>query len=1083
MRFGNLTAILILALGITSCLQAQQTLLEQDFNACGLPQGWDVHIQGNQNAIWYIGNSVLNNDDNGQSMNGSCFLFIDDDANGDNTPAYTLDVISPEFNGLGYQNINFSVDVHYRDYGPANEYFAIILKEGGVERELKRFGNGSSTGDTISEIQTLHFDLSFYIKHPDARLIFRYDDGGDFGWWAGIDNVKVVGLGAGTNLIAESFDDCVKPQGWTTDVVTGKADWSFGINQNPKAGIGNSMNGSCFAYFDDDILGDTSAYSVARLNSPWFDGTFFGRYFVDFDFIFRYYSEIVTLYVQNEDGSEYQIAQTTTANIGGPLFNTSNHLSFEISQFRAKKMRIIFQFDDGKNWGWWAGLDNFKIVGIGAANDLCSNATVLQTGADCLSGNNSTAVFDGPAAPCSGRTVAGLWYRWTADFSGTALLSCQSNFNDVVHIFRGACTNLQDVACNNHDEHGFQGEKTFFPVETGVDYWIRVSGLLDGFGVPKGDLCIKIEKNANLPQGPTNDRCDTATPLMVDGPCIPGVNFDADTFAPIPGKNRLARSDVWYRFTAPALSPTPATPLVLKANADFSNIITLYSGACGQLSEVASNHHGDLLELPDLKPGLEYWVQIAGNFAGIEGHLCPQIGSENKIVPPNDQCISAIPIALGVQCQAASNQNALFSGNIPACVPEIESDVWFKFTAQSGAVRINTGADFEHVLAVWEGNCDTLTNIFCKKNPLRCDGFVTVGNLNSGKTYYVQIGSLSGPNGVHQGNICIQIMDGASTPSFEKMNVLVEEHCNTLNTAVLSVQILGGRAPFTVLGAQNGDVLNSGDAYIVVVEDALGCQQSALGVVDNCANSGCTLAASVTEQQPACYGTLSGNIQTHVAGGTQPYSYHWSNGASGSSLDGVGAGIYAVTITDALGCEQMLGDTLIEPLPLVIAQGETVPPYTGESNGSVQIEIAGGTGPYQTQWWRNGLVFSDFEDLQNAPEGVYVLRIQDAKGCSDSLQVVLEEVLATDAPIAGVFAEVYPNPAHNKSTLTLALPQAANVQLQILDAQGKQLHAWTAEKILDQSIPLPVVGLPSGAYKIDIKTEVYHIQKSLIIIH
>ena len=83
MRFGTQVLTVIFSVCCFSMLHAQLTLLEQDFNDCGLPIGWEVNIQGNQNAVWYIGDAVLNNDDIGQSMNGSCFLFIDDDANGD----------------------------------------------------------------------------------------------------------------------------------------------------------------------------------------------------------------------------------------------------------------------------------------------------------------------------------------------------------------------------------------------------------------------------------------------------------------------------------------------------------------------------------------------------------------------------------------------------------------------------------------------------------------------------------------------------------------------------------------------------------------------------------------------------------------------------------------------------------------------------------------------------------------------------------------------------------------------------------------------------------------------------------------
>ena len=76
---------------------AQVSLLTENFDGCTLPAGWQVNMTGNQNPVWYIGDAVQNNDNNGQSMNGSCFLFIDDDATGDQTQTYVIDFISPPF--------------------------------------------------------------------------------------------------------------------------------------------------------------------------------------------------------------------------------------------------------------------------------------------------------------------------------------------------------------------------------------------------------------------------------------------------------------------------------------------------------------------------------------------------------------------------------------------------------------------------------------------------------------------------------------------------------------------------------------------------------------------------------------------------------------------------------------------------------------------------------------------------------------------------------------------------------------------------------------------------------------------------
>jgi hypothetical protein len=46
----------------------------------------------------------------------------------------------------------------------------------------------------------------------------------------------------------------------------------------------------------------------------------------------------------------------------------------------------------------------------------------------------------------------------------------------------------------------------------------------------------------------------------------------------------------------------------------------------------------------------------------------------------------------------------------------------------------------------------------------------------------------------------------------------------------------------------------------------------------------------------------NGSVQTLVSGGTPPYSFSWSNGATTQSISGVASGAYTLTVTDANGC-------------------------------------------------------------------------------------------------------------------------------------------------------------------------------------
>jgi len=63
-----------------------------------------------------------------------------------------------------------------------------------------------------------------------------------------------------------------------------------------------------------------------------------------------------------------------------------------------------------------------------------------------------------------------------------------------------------------------------------------------------------------------------------------------------------------------------------------------------------------------------------------------------------------------------------------------------------------------------------------------------------------------------------------------------------------------------------------------------------------------TLSFAVQNENCAPPGN-NGSIDLTVSGGTAPYTFQWSNGASTEDIGGLSAGAYWVTVTDAMGCE------------------------------------------------------------------------------------------------------------------------------------------------------------------------------------
>lgn len=128
-------------------------------------------------------------------------------------------------------------------------------------------------------------------------------------------------------------------------------------------------------------------------------------------------------------------------------------------------------------------------------------------------------------------------------------------------------------------------------------------------------------------------------------------------------------------------------------------------------------------------------------------------------------------------------------------------------------------------------------------------------------------------------------------------------------------------------------------------------------------------------------------------------NYVWSNGTTGSFINGLGPGTYSVTATGQLGCEKTESFTLqcceayIE-YPEEEEQGSDVQidvedfyitptfiyPDEGASDGSIFLNLGGGSGNYVITWYSSNNIISNQEDLVNVPSGVYTVFIQD--GCS-----------------------------------------------------------------------------------------------------
>ena len=143
-----------------------------------------------------------------------------------------------------------------------------------------------------------------------------------------------------------------------------------------------------------------------------------------------------------------------------------------------------------------------------------------------------------------------------------------------------------------------------------------------------------------------------------------------------------------------------------------------------------------------------------------------------------------------------------------------------------------------------------------------------------------------------------------------------------------------------------------------------------------------------------CPGDMDGSIEAIVEGGTGNLTYSWSTGDTGTSLSGLGAGTYTLTVTDEEGCSDVASGTVDEPNPLTVVFDPESPQCPGDTTGSISGLVSGGTFPYQYLWNTGGTSLS----LSNISAGTYVLTVTDANGCTlvDSMVVDNESNLSLE---------------------------------------------------------------------------------------
>ncbi|NRA51126.1 MAG: T9SS type A sorting domain-containing protein [Phaeodactylibacter sp.] len=205
-----------------------------------------------------------------------------------------------------------------------------------------------------------------------------------------------------------------------------------------------------------------------------------------------------------------------------------------------------------------------------------------------------------------------------------------------------------------------------------------------------------------------------------------------------------------------------------------------------------------------------------------------------------------------------------------------------------------------------------------------------------------------------------------------------------------------------------------------------------------------------------CHDDSEAALSVTIQGGVPPYSYTWNiDTIQGPNPMNLPPGQYTVTVTDnddttlALAIE-------IGPDPLVLTEDLIFPEEEGQANGSITLDLDGGTPPYNYNWdpevQPGATLFAN-----NLTAGEYSLTVTDANGCTTSGSFTVGLITNTQQASVEWWSKIHPNPTSQTLFLTLkasVLPE----EITLYNANGQIVFTSPFTNQIDMS------ALPSGVY-------------------
>ena len=234
-----------------------------------------------------------------------------------------------------------------------------------------------------------------------------------------------------------------------------------------------------------------------------------------------------------------------------------------------------------------------------------------------------------------------VWYNFVATAANHSISLTNIEGSDYylnMNVLEGGCDELASIAITDNQNINLTG------LTVGNTYYVRVYSYFTDPQDTTFDICINV-----TPPPPANDDCSGATVLLLDTNYCNGTNTNGnttsatDSLLETPSCFSEANNDVWYSFTVPANVATVKISTDFLGGTLYDTQVALYSGVCGQLTEIGcdqdsgevelenGNSYNSIIADAEVTVGETYFVRVSNYSSGTDGSFCLEVTTASTL--------------------------------------------------------------------------------------------------------------------------------------------------------------------------------------------------------------------------------------------------------------------------------------------------------------------------------------------------------------------------------------------------------------------------------------------------------------------